>query len=499
MSKSLRFGAEIADKYLGQEDVIKMNTRDARYRYYQWLREWYGFGKREATNKCPFYQFMFWASLLMLVSIIPIVFMKLVEVFIFKPLSWVVPDWVEGIEEKMSQSKMMSSWFITILTFLIVMIVAGLFTSNVLAWAGLVLHWIFALPAIIVAILYVFLKWFIIEAIPTLAYWIWTALVFVGDILAQAFMYFIAIDWGILFLWLAGVFGGLIVVGIVVISFYKLTTWFFESKFYKWIIKESCKVREDRIDKKEKRREEIRDTQRKKLEEQWKWEEEHKDEIEAERKLEEEKAQKRQESFDEWVDFLKGISKNVWKGLVIFPGSIFIGIWYVFKYVFIVVAYVFKAIWWILKRIGDFFVIVWSLITETISNHCPPIDFIFDVNDTGILKYYKNGEYIFKCDNESYTIILDSSDKKTSEVAKENKIVFDSKKLKDGKKGTISCSIRTADYQTIQNETYSVYYAYYYDLKNAAPVYELYKLKLDPEKKKSTKPDDSRSEPNSMV
>ena len=37
-----KIGTELADKYLGHEDNIRMGIYDARYRYYQWLREWYG-------------------------------------------------------------------------------------------------------------------------------------------------------------------------------------------------------------------------------------------------------------------------------------------------------------------------------------------------------------------------------------------------------------------------------------------------------------------------
>jgi len=474
MNKNNRYiGRNIADKYLGHEDNIAMDVRDARYRYYQWLREWYGFGQKEATNKCPFYQFMFWGSLLMLVSIVPIIVMKIIEVFILKPLSWIIPTRIDKIYGKfIDKSKMVASWVITVFLVTGVLLLSSLFYSSALAWVGLVIHFIFVIPVGFLVVIWTALVWLFTVAIP----WVFVGLVWLFSVVFSAigsfFLMLAAVNW-------AGLgFGLLLLVGILVgsgllgIILYKIGVWLFSCNLTKWAIKKSCKIRERQIEKKRKNKERRQQIKHAEIEAKFKWEEEHADEIEEQRILEADLREKRKESTANWLEFIDKILTVTGKILLVFPGSLFIGLWHVIRYIGIGFWIIIKGIGWCLQKVVDVFTIVWSLIFETISNHCPPIDFIFEIDDVGLLNPYKDN-YVFECDNEKNDIIIEKNQFPEG---------FKLSIAKKGKRGRIKCLLCTRDVEKAMRLKQN--YNYYDSLEHPSPVYEVVELKYDRPKSK---------------
>jgi hypothetical protein len=470
MNRASKVGVKFADKYLGQEDNITMNVQDSRYRYYQWLREWYGMGKKEDTNKCPFYQFMFWGSMLMLISIVPIIIMKLIEVFILKPLSWVIPKTIDEINEQIDKSKMIASWIITAILLMLGLVINGIFSGNVLAWFGFVVHVIFSIPVAIVILLWLGFAWIFTEAIP----WLFDGFIWLFSIIFESlwtfFILLFEIPWITIGFWFICGLGIMLATTIVIFLCFRIGILLFNSSFTKWIIKKSCIVRESQIERKKARKERIREARQEKLEARYKWEKEHQEEVEKREELKREERAKKREDRNMWKEFFSGTLRNIWKGLVIFPGSIFIAIWLVLKCSGIGIGFGAKAIGWVLEKIGGVFIVVWSLLTETVSNHCPPIDFVISVMDTGMLVKYRDNEHIFKCDNEDKTILI-TSDKLPKG--------FRLSKVKKGKHGFIRCTYCTKELNHWQSR---YKYSDYSDLKNPVKVYEIQKLAYDPPK-----------------
>lgn len=370
-------GTEFADKYLGHEDNIVMSTQDARYRYYQWLRGWYGLGQRMATNKCPFYQFMFWGSILLLVSLVPLVVLKVFEWFVLKPSSWVVPKLVHNFYEKMNASKMITSWMLT----LGLVILASLFSFNVITYIGFGLFYIFAVPAWILQGIW----WLIVEGIPVAGIGIVWFLGILGDGMMVVFHW----PWlGILYTLAIGL-GALVGLTALFIILYKLATWFFQSSPVKWIITKSCKVRDVKVKKQEDFKKVLAERQ-------------------AERKrAKRARLERRMQPVEEtpFDIFLRNFFRTLWKVLRIFPGQ-------PLKWIGLGFTLFGKGLWlllgvfvWILQKIGDFFVVVWALFSETISNHCPPIDFIGTFKEYGKLVPYAD-YYIFTANETGYKYIV---------------------------------------------------------------------------------------------
>ncbi len=388
MSKVSNVGENFADKYLGHEDNIPMDVQDARYRYYQWLREWYGLGKKEATNKCPFYQFMFWGSLLMLVSLVPIIIMKILELVVLQPLSWVAPKAAERINETLSESRMVWSWLITICLFIIIFALSGLWSGTIILWAGLVIHWIFAIPIMALVLLWLGIVWVFIEAIPWVFFWLLWMFSFLLDffVLIGAMVYnwpWIGIGIGVL--WFFGSFFGF---SVALYIFYKIGVWLFNSRFSAWAIKKSCIIRETQIEKRLIRKLRIKEAHQKKADIRFQWEQEHRAAVEERERLKREKKALKRESNEKWRKFFRSARQKLWAFLKIFPGWIFVGAWIILKFIGLGLFWVISGFRWILGHVRDFFIIVWSLLTETISNHCPPIDFIMDFSDTGRFNYF---------------------------------------------------------------------------------------------------------------
>ena len=484
MSRARRVGENIADKYLGHEANIPMGVQDARYRYYQWLREWYGFGKQEDTNKCPFYQFMFWGSILMLVSLVPIIIMKVLELVILKPLAWVVPGTIDEINELVGKSKMAASWSISICLFVILLAVAGLWSGEILFWAGLVIHWIFAIPIFLLKLLWLGLGILFTEALPWLFWGIIFVLSWVFDFFALIIYGIINLPWlslGIGVLW---VFGTILGLGVVLYIFYKIGVWLFKSKFAAWTIKKSCTIREAQIEKRKDRRIRIAKTQQEKVEVRLQWERKHHKEVEEKAKRKREKRALKRESKGKWKEFFSMVGEKLWAFLKVFPGWIFVAIWYILKFLGLALWQICLAFGWFFEKVRDFFIIVWSLLTETISNHCPPIDFVLDLSDTGRLKIYDSREYIFECDNKDRTLVISNN-----LLPAGFKVV----NTKAGKRGSITCTVCTKELEENQRQ-----WKYRYDYTNLVypvRVYAIQDIKYGPPKPRKKKVVKSSEDP----
>ena len=394
-NKATRVGAEFADRYLGHEETIVMSTGDARYRYYQWLRMWYGFGKKEATNKCPFYQFMFWGSLLLLVTLIPFLALKLVEIFVLKPLSWIWPEAIDDIFSVIEKSKLVTSWLFAGIILLASLIISLFLYSNLLAWIGLGIFWIYSIPWWVLIGVWEGLTWLIVEGFPLLLFGIGWLLFAFGDLIWA----FIDLPWLTILFAIGLGLGCIVAFGLVMIILYKIGVWFFRCRLTRWTITQSCKVREWQ----EKRREKFKGVlnERQKLKAQRKIEKEN-----AKRELERLRAEMRAKSMKEKEkespldEYVWNIFNIVWKVLCIFPGQPLKWIGHVFVWIFEGFIWFFRGCWWVLKKFGDFFVVVWSLATETISNHCPPIDFIAEFTESGMLIPF-GGHFVFTSDDNS--------------------------------------------------------------------------------------------------
>ena len=465
MSKSSKVGAAFADKYLGHEENIDIDVQDARYRYYQWLREWYGMGKKEDNNKCPFYQFMFWGSILMLVSIVPIILMKLIEVFILRPLSLAIPKFVSDVEAFINQSKMLSSWVITIALLIVSTVVTGLISTNVIAWIGAAIHYLFIFPVGIVIVAWFTLSWIFTVGIP----WLFVGLVWVMSVIFTGIWSSILVLFGLS--WWPFLVGLIWVVGILLASMaiawlcYKIGISLFNSSFSKWLIEKSCEIREHQIEQKKTRKLRIKKAQQEKIEASFKWDEEHREEIETKRKLKLEKRAKKRESSEKWDEFYSKASSGLWKILLVFPGLPLIGIWIILKYIGIGFGHVFYSVFWVGLKFGDFFVIVWSLLTETVSNHCPPIDFTMEIDDTGILKKHSSEEFFFICNKEHKTLIIPNGFFPAE---------FKPTTSKKGRRTRISCTICTRELDDVLRGYGQ--YQHLRDVYNPVKVYKVNKL-----------------------
>jgi hypothetical protein len=405
MSRKAKYlGRDIADKYLGHEKNIPMSVEDPRYRYYQWLREWYGMGKREATNKCPFYQFMFWGSLLMIVSLVPILLMKLVEVIVLKPLAGVIPDTIDEINKTIGKSKMLTSWALFLIVIIGFLIFNG-FSLEIIAWIGVVIHAIFAIPVLVLVFLWYGFVWLFLEAIPFL--WNGIGIVFFGvlHICWYIIVGLLSLPWNDIFYWVFLILGTLLASALFLWAGYRFGKWVFSSKLSAWAIQKSCVIREAQLKKRKARRVAIRKAQQEKAAKRIKWERENAEELRRQDEIARQKRIEKENSRKKWRELFNTIFKHVWAFLCVFPGFVFIGIWMGLKALGYGFVHVIIGCAWLTDKIGDGFVIVWSLLTETISNHCPPIDFMLNVNEVGKLRKRK-GHLLFSGDSGQHTLIF---------------------------------------------------------------------------------------------
>lgn len=418
-NKPSHVGAGFADEYLGHEENIVMNVEDARYRYYQWLRGWFGLRTKEATNKCPFYQFMFWGSLVMLASIVPIIIMKIIDIFVLWPLSWIAPDFVDEFNTTAAKSKMVFSWIITCILLIIAIIVGALLSSPILAWIGLVIHWIYAVPWLFTVGIWLGIVFLITDGIP----WIFAGIVFVLEAIFAVIIALINVPWLSVLLWIMTSLGVIAGTAAVFVIFYKLIVWFFKSSFTAWVIRKSCDIREFRIRKGKEHKVKVHKRKKEK----------------KKRKLELKEAKPWKDPNERWDKILIPAFELIWAGLRIFPGYPLKWIAYVLILIFNGFVLVGLGLGWFGKKIWDIVVVVWSLITETISNHCPPIEFIVGISEEGELIPQSNGDFKFTSENVDGDILFAPSELPDG---------FKPSKAKNGRPATIRCTIRKTDLES---------------------------------------------------
>ena len=428
-NKPSRVGAEFADAYLGHEKNIEMNVEDPRYRYYQWLRGWYGMGNKEVTNKCPFYQFMVFGSILMLASIVPIILMKIIDIFVLWPLSWVAPDFVDDFNKTVSKSKMIFSWIITGILTIIAAIISLFLSSPILAWFGLVVHWIFAIPWILLVLTWLGVVFLFTEGIP----WLLSGIVFVLEAILSVIIAFINLPWLGVLLWIMMSLAVIVVFSLTMIVIYKLSVWFFRSSFTAWVIKKSCDIREFRIMKRKEHK--VKVHKRKKENERMK-------EV---KRLESETGWR--EPNEKWDKILIAAFTLIWQVLKIFPGYPLKLIGYVFRWVINGIVLLALGLGWIGKKIWDVIVVVWSLISETVSNHCPPIDFVVEISETGELIPRPSGNFRFTSEDLKEDILIPSSDLPDG---------FKPSTAKAGRRGIIRCTVLKRDLEQARRLNLSV-------------------------------------------
>ncbi len=420
-NKPSRVGAEFADEYLGHEENIEMNVEDPRYRYYQWLRGWYGFGRKEVTNRCPFYQFMVFGSILMLASIVPIIVMKIIDIFVLWPLSYVAPYFVDDFNKTVSKSKMVSSWIILAILTILAGAVGGLLSTNIVAWFGLVVHWIFAVPWILLIIAWIGVASFITEGLP----WIFSGIVWVLEVIIAAVIAFINFPWLGILLWI--MMGLAVIVGfsVIMILLYKISVWFFESSFVAWIIRKSCDIREFRISRRKDHKVKVHKRKKEKLRMK-----------ELGRLDDETWGGGWREPNEKWDKILIAAFSLIWEGLKIFPGYPLKLLGYGFGFVWVGISLIESGLEWIVMKIGDVIVVVWSIITETVSNHCPPIDFVVEISEKGELNRRSDTRYRFTSENLKGNIIIN-----TAELPDD----FKPQKVGDKNQATIRCTVKTSE------------------------------------------------------
>ncbi len=449
-NKPSQVGAEFADEYLGHEGPIAINVEDARYRYYQWLRKWFGFKQKEVTNKCPFYQSMVAGSLIILGSIVPIIIMKIIDIFILWPLSYIAPDFVDEFNTMAAKNKMVFSWAITLALLVIALIVGALLSSPILAWVGLVVHCIYAIPWIILTGLWLIITFLITEGLP----WLFFGIGFIFEVIFAFIILLINFPWLSVLMWAMVFVAGFVVGSVMLVLLYKLGVWFFKSSFAAWIIRKSCDIREFRIRKRKEHKVKV-----------------HKRKYEKKRmrELKEVESGGWREPNETWNEILKAAFSLIWAGLKIFPGYPLKWFGYFIMGIVGVIIFVFECIGWFLGKVWDIIVVAWSLITETISNHCPPIDFVVEINERGDLIPRTNGAFRFMSESLESELFISSSDLPDG---------FKPSIAKGGRRATIRCTILSNHLEMAKKNRYK--YASGELSEMAIDVYEIQDLEYNP-------------------
>jgi hypothetical protein len=275
----------------------------------------------------------------------------------------------ESFETFKDENPFSFSLVISLLAATISLFISVLFLDNAIAWVGYVIHVIFAAP------------WFIVYWVGWVLFWLlgalWSVLVWFGT-------WLFTLPWGML----GYVFGmGLLCLLSIAVTFwvlYRIGVFLFNRGAFNFLIKKSCNVRESRQEKKfarlaERRKKEA--AEKKKKDEHYKA---HKKEIDAKRK-------KREETVDKWFKTL---------------GTIFTPVIWLINGLFSVIGTVCVAIWWAIKKVGEFFYVLWHMLTSTVSNHCPPIEFIQLHEDVGeLVPNRHNGGYL---DGEKRKLHIDA-------------------------------------------------------------------------------------------
>lgn len=357
---------KFADNYLGKEEEIKMFKTDPRFRYYAWLRNFHGLPQPTNTHKCPFYQFMFWGSLLLLLLLIPFLIAKVVEYVIIKPITKLSKNIEEFYLEIIKDKPMLTtliSWIILLVSFGIYEIILLWIGSDInpIFYFGYAMHYVFIVPWLIVLGIYYVIKYILIA----LGWLILT--------IADFFVNIVPWDFVLYSLLILAAFA------IASVIMYYVVIFLSKTKLFEKFINYSCEIREKKSIKNK-----LRDKKRKEeleriKEEKIKWEREHYEEI-----------RKKQERNEMIRNTFVNIINNI--------------------LTFIEVAYK-KTLRPVFTGIKNVFVVIFSIIGETISNHCPPIDFLEEVSGTNKLltityDYGKKRLYISKHNKDKLDVYV---------------------------------------------------------------------------------------------
>lgn len=388
---------DTSKKLFGQEDSIVMSVKDVRYRYYQWLRSWFGLREKTVTHKCPFYQFLFWGSLLMIASFPFFIVANLILLF-SKVIGVIFPFIPNILKEAKKSSPIVFSFLVPSSTIITITLLFMVFSINFLLWFGFVIHFIFGFPVGVIILLWKLLVW-LGGLLGTFFSWIWSLLV--------------AVNWGLI-LYVFGM-GMLYLLGIAVAVWllYRVALFLFNRGCFNILIKKSCEYREKRQkrnnEKLAKQIEEKRLAKQKLIQQEIEYNLKHK-------KENEEKEKRMYESLDKWFKILNTIFKSI--------------TWPIGK-LFWLVAMLFVGIWFLIKKVGEIFYVIWHMITSTVGNHCPPIDFIETFVEEGTLHKTIHGLnakryiYIFEGKDEYLNIEEEQFPKNFKSKAGKNKVVID--------------------------------------------------------------------------
>jgi hypothetical protein len=261
--------------------------------------------------------------------------------------------------------------------------------------------------------------------------WLFFGIGFVLEKILVVLIALINIPWLSVILWLMTCLGVIAGTAAVMILFYKLCVWFFKSSFTAWVIRKSCDIREFRIrkhkDHKVKvhklKKEKIRMKELKRLEAETGWKDPN----------------------EKWDKILIPAFDLIWAGLKIFPG-------YPLKLIgrgFILfgagIGLIGLGLLWFGKKIWDIIVVIWSIITETVSNHCPPIDFVVGISETGELIPRPSGNFRFKSMDLDHDILIKLSDLPDG---------FKPSTAESGRRATIRCTIRSSELESAKRNSF---------------------------------------------
>lgn len=340
-----------------KQDNIIMNVEDPRYRYFQWLRRWYGFKELNKTHKCPFYQFMAWGSIALIV-LFPLLVISHVLYYINYPIISLIPfGFKEKVKKLRKEEKFEFLYSMIGCTFVFGIITILIFAAHplkVLYYIGLVIFFVFSIPY---AILY-----FVGMAFS----YLWKGLVII-------FNYIVGFFVGVNYISVFTIFWKgllcLIFSAIAIWLIYRISLIIFRSKLFKNFITWACEKREQRLERLKQEEKE-----RKKREEKLRLEE-----------MEDPKYIEKERLFKEKLKRRGEIVENVFS-IITFPFVLIFD--YILGPTFKVIGIIFSKIWAVI-------VVIFSMTSQFVSNHCPPIDFTRTKTIKGVLYNLESEQMLF--------------------------------------------------------------------------------------------------------
>lgn len=211
-----------------KEDDIQMTVSDPRYRYYVWLRSWLGMESKYETHKCPFYQFMLWGSIIMVLTFPMFIIFKILDTIIFNPISILIGK-NNGFRVFLKLGGPVMTSVLTVLALSWIVGAIGFLISNPITFSylGLGIHYIFATPYLIGSGVYAVFA-FLFSKIVALFLWI---------------------NWSGVGFWTGYVLTWLAVLVIVAWVLYRFILFAANTKVFKSFINWSCTIREQRANK----------------------------------------------------------------------------------------------------------------------------------------------------------------------------------------------------------------------------------------------------------